>query len=57
MDHEKLLEQMQNVTDAMRSPIASKHPLLDQLLQLALQALIKWLTNLYVDPHPQKKDA
>jgi hypothetical protein len=49
--HETALEHLINAADAFDSAPMGKHPLLEQLVNLALQMLIAWLTE-YLAENP-----
>ena len=43
LDHETCSEHLAAAADEFRAPLALTHPLLDQLLQLLMQALLAYL--------------
>jgi len=50
--HQQALEHFIKASDSLDAAPMSKHPLLEQLLSLALQALIAWLTQYLADNPP-----
>jgi hypothetical protein len=52
LDHEYISERLTEATDELRSPLAGKHPLLEQLLHLGIELLIAWLTGQLPKPTP-----
>jgi len=55
--HQHALEHFIKASDALDAAPMGKHPLLEQLLSLALQMLIAWLTQYLADNPPQPTPA